>query len=77
MEGKSLLFKYLGGVVAFPLCLGTKDAEEIIMTVKNLEPCLGGINLEDIATPRCFEILERLRKEMKMPVWLERTLNQG
>ena len=69
MEGKSLLFKYLGGVDAFPLCLGTKDPEEIIRTVKNLEPCLGGINLEDIATPRCFEILERLRKEMKIPVW--------
>jgi malate dehydrogenase (oxaloacetate-decarboxylating) len=68
MEGKSLLFKYLGGVDAFPLCLGTKDPEEIIRTVKNLEPCLGGINLEDIATPRCFEILERLRKEMKIPV---------
>jgi malate dehydrogenase (oxaloacetate-decarboxylating) len=69
MEGKSLLFKYLGGVDAFPLCLGTKDPEEIIRTVKNLEPCLGGINLEDIATPRCFEILERLKKEMKIPVW--------
>ena len=48
-----------------PLCLGTKDPEEIIMTVKNLEPCLGGINQEDIATPRCFEILERLRKQKK------------
>lgn len=69
MEGKSLLFKYLGGVDAFPLCLGTKDPEEIIRTVKNLEPCLGGINLEDIATPQCFEILERLRKEMNIPVW--------
>jgi malate dehydrogenase (oxaloacetate-decarboxylating) len=69
MEGKSLLFKYLGGVDAFPLCLGTKDPEQIIRTVKNLEPCLGGINLEDIATPRCFEILERLKKEMKIPVW--------
>ncbi|MGA7470260.1 MAG: NADP-dependent malic enzyme [Halobacteriota archaeon] len=69
MEGKSLLFKYLGGVDAFPLCLGTKDPEEIIRTVKNLEPCLGGINLEDIATPRCFDILERLSREMNIPVW--------
>jgi len=64
MEGKSLLFKYLGGVDAFPLCLGTKDPEEIIRTVKNLEPCLGGI-----ATPRCFDILERLSREMNIPVW--------
>lgn len=69
MEGKSLLFKYLGGVDAFPLCLGTKDPEEIIRTVKVLEPCLGGINLEDIATPQCFEILDRLREEMNIPVW--------
>ncbi len=69
MEGKALLFKYLGGVDAFPLCLGTKDPEEIIRIVRSLEPCLGGINLEDIATPQCFYILERLRKEMDIPVW--------
>ncbi|MCU0798240.1 MAG: NADP-dependent malic enzyme [Candidatus Thermoplasmatota archaeon] len=69
MEGKALLFKYLGGVDAFPICLGTTDPEEIIRTVKALEPCLGGINLEDIATPQCFHILERLRKEMEIPVW--------
>jgi malate dehydrogenase (oxaloacetate-decarboxylating) len=69
MEGKSLLFKYLGGVDAFPLCLGTKDPEEIIRTVKILEPSLGGINLEDIRTPDCFYILDMLRKEMEIPVW--------
>ncbi len=69
MEGKALLFKYLGGVDAFPLCLGTKDPEEIIRIVRSLEPCLGGINLEDIATPQCFYILDRLRKEMEIPVW--------
>ncbi|OQA19677.1 MAG: NAD-dependent malic enzyme [bacterium ADurb.Bin363] len=69
MEGKALLFKYLGGVDAFPICLDTKDPEEIIRTVKLLQPCFGGINLEDIAKPKCFEILERLRKEMDIPVW--------
>lgn len=69
MEGKSLLFKYLGGVDAFPLCLATQDTEEIIRTVKILQPSLGGINLEDIETPKCFEILERLRAEMDIPVW--------
>ncbi|MDG6225092.1 MAG: NADP-dependent malic enzyme [Candidatus Thermoplasmatota archaeon] len=69
MEGKSLLFKYLGGVDAFPLCLGVHDEESIIDTVKALEPCLGGINLEDISTPKCFPILDRLRNEMGIPVW--------
>ena len=69
MEGKSLLFKYLGGVDAFPLCLGTKDPEEFIKTVKYLQPSLGGINLEDIAQPKCFEILDRLREECEIPVW--------
>ena len=69
MEGKSLLFKYLGGVDAFPLCLGVHDEEGIINTVKALEPCLGGINLEDISTPKCFPILDRLRNEMSIPVW--------
>ncbi|MCJ7562657.1 MAG: malate dehydrogenase, partial [Thermoplasmata archaeon] len=57
MEGKSLLFKYLGGVDAYPLCLGTKDPEEIINTVKLLQPSLGGVNLEDISQPKCFYIL--------------------
>ena len=69
MEGKALLFKYLGGVDAFPICLKTKDAEEIIKTVKYLEPTFGGINLEDLSQPKCFHILERLRSEMSIPVW--------
>lgn len=69
MEGKSLLFKYLGGVDAVPLCLGTRDLEELIATVKRLEPSFGGINLEDIAQPKCFTILDRLRREMSIPVW--------
>ncbi len=69
MEGKALLFKYLGGVDAFPICLDTKDPEEIIKTVKYLQPTFGGINLEDIANPKCFYILERLRAEMDIPVW--------
>jgi len=69
MEGKSLLFKYLGGVDAYPLCLDTKDPEEIIQAVKWLKPSLGGVNLEDIATPKCFTILERLRAELDIPVW--------
>jgi len=69
MEGKSLLFKYLGGVDAYPLCLGTKDPEEIIETVIRLQPSFGGVNLEDIAQPKCFEILDRLREECEIPVW--------
>ncbi len=69
MEGKSLLFKYLGGVDAYPLCIGTKDPEKIIEFVKLLQPCVGGINLEDIAKPKCFYILDRLRKEAEIPVW--------
>jgi malate dehydrogenase (oxaloacetate-decarboxylating) len=69
MEGKSLLFKYLGGVDAYPLCLGTKDPEKFIETVKFLQPSLGGINLEDISQPKCFYILERLRAECEIPVW--------
>jgi malate dehydrogenase (oxaloacetate-decarboxylating) len=69
MEGKSLLFKYLGGIDAFPLCIGTKDPEKIIEFVKLLQPCVGGINLEDIAKPKCFYILDRLRKEAEIPVW--------
>jgi malate dehydrogenase (oxaloacetate-decarboxylating) len=69
MEGKALLFKYLGGVDAVPICLATKDPEEIIKTVKYLAPSFGGINLEDIENPKCFEILDRLRKEMDIPVW--------
>ena len=69
MEGKAILFKYLGGVDAFPICLGTKNPEEIIQACKWLEPTFGGINLEDIAKPKCFTILQRLRTEMDIPVW--------
>ena len=69
MEGKALIFKYLGGVDAVPICLGTKDPEEIIRTVKALQPSFGGINLEDIAQPKCFGILDRLRAECEIPVW--------
>ncbi len=69
MEGKALLFKYLGGVDAFPICLDTKDADEIIRTVKIISPVFGGINLEDIENPKCFYVLERLRAEASIPVW--------
>lgn len=69
MEGKALLYKYLGGVDAFPICLGTKDPDEIIQAVKWLQPTFGGINLEDIAHPKCFYILDRLRRETEIPVW--------
>jgi malate dehydrogenase (oxaloacetate-decarboxylating) len=69
MEGKALLFKYLGGVDAFPICLDTKDPDEIIKTVKIISPTFGGINLEDISNPKCFYILDRLRAEASIPVW--------
>jgi len=69
MEGKSLLFKYLGGVGAFPIMLDTQDTEEIIQAVKWIAPGFGGINLEDFANPKCFEILDRLREELDIPVW--------
>ena len=69
MEGKALLFKYLGGVDAVPICLDTKDTEEIIRTVKLIQPCFGGINLEDFSNPKCFYILDTLRKEMEIPVF--------
>lgn len=69
MEGKALLFKYLGGVDAVPICLGTTAAEELIRTVKILEPSFGGINLEDISQPKCFRILDSLRSCMTIPVW--------
>src|SRR5438132_437179 len=69
MEGKCLLFKYLGGVDAFPVPLATKDPEKIIETVKLITPSFGGVNLEDIAQPKCFGILERLRKECDIAVW--------
>jgi len=69
MEGKCMLFKYLGGVDAVAICLDTKDPDKFIETVKNLTPAFGGINLEDIAQPKCFYILDELRKDCKIPVW--------
>jgi malate dehydrogenase (oxaloacetate-decarboxylating) len=69
MEGKAMLFKYLGGVDAFPVCLATKDADELISAVKWLAPTFGGVNLEDIESPKCYYILDRLREELTMPVW--------
>jgi malate dehydrogenase (oxaloacetate-decarboxylating) len=69
MEGKGILFKYLGGVDAFPICLNTKDPEEIIRTVEVIQPSFGGINLEDISQPKCFYILAELRRRCKIPVW--------
>ncbi len=69
MEGKAALFKQFANVDAFPICLDTKDTEEIIQAVKNLAPGFGGINLEDISAPRCFEIEERLKKELDIPVF--------
>ncbi|MCX9011427.1 MAG: NADP-dependent malic enzyme [Candidatus Methanoperedens sp.] len=69
MEGKALLFKTFGGVDAFPVCLDTKDVDEIINIVKNIAPCFGGINLEDIGAPRCFEIETRLKGLLDIPVF--------
>jgi malate dehydrogenase (oxaloacetate-decarboxylating) len=69
MEGKALLYKYLGGVDAFPICLDTKDEKEIIQTVKILQPSFGGVNLEDISQPKCFTVLDTLRKGCKIPIW--------
>jgi malate dehydrogenase (oxaloacetate-decarboxylating) len=69
MEGKALLFKELAGVDAFPICLATKDPNEIVQIVKAISPVFGGINLEDISAPRCFTIEERLKKELDIPVF--------
>jgi malate dehydrogenase (oxaloacetate-decarboxylating) len=69
MEGKAMLFKEFGKVDAFPICLDTQDTEEIIKSVKYMAPVFGGINLEDISAPRCFEIEERLKKELDIPVF--------
>nr|WP_036668192.1 NADP-dependent malic enzyme [Paenibacillus sp. HW567] len=69
MEGKAALFKQFAGVDAFPICLDSKDTEEIITIVKALAPTFGGINLEDISSPRCFEIEARLKKELDIPVF--------
>lgn len=69
MEGKAALFKEFGGVNAFPICLDTQDTEEIIKTIVNIAPAFGGINLEDISAPRCFEIEERLKELLDIPVF--------
>jgi malate dehydrogenase (oxaloacetate-decarboxylating) len=69
MEGKAMLFKEFGGVDAFPICLATQDTDEIVQTVKNIAPVFGGINLEDIASPRCFEIERKLREILDIPVF--------
>jgi malate dehydrogenase (oxaloacetate-decarboxylating) len=69
MEGKALLFKLLGGVDALPLCIGTKDPDEIVRVVECLAPSFGGVNLEDIAQPKCFQVLDRLRERLPIPVW--------
>jgi malate dehydrogenase (oxaloacetate-decarboxylating) len=69
MEGKAMLFKEFAGVDAFPVCLATKDSDKIVETVKLIAPAFGGVNLEDIAAPRCFDIEERLRKDLEIPVF--------
>jgi malate dehydrogenase (oxaloacetate-decarboxylating) len=69
MEGKAILFKEFGGVDAWPLCLATKDVDEIVAVVKAVAPGFGGVNLEDISAPRCFEIEARLRQELDIPVF--------
>lgn len=69
MEGKAVLFREFGGVNAFPICLDTQDTEEIIKTVVNIAPAFGGINLEDISAPRCFEIENRLKELLDIPVF--------
>jgi malate dehydrogenase (oxaloacetate-decarboxylating) len=69
MEGKAMLFKEFAGVDAFPVCLATQDTDEIVQTIKNISPVFGGINLEDISAPRCFEIEARLQKELDIPIF--------
>ncbi len=69
MEGKAMLFKEFAGIDAFPICLATQDTDEIIATVKNIAPVFGGINLEDISAPRCFEIEARLQQELDIPIF--------
>jgi len=69
MEGKAVLFKTFGGVDAFPICVATKEVDKIVEIVKMLEPTFGGVNLEDISAPRCFEIEERLKKETNIPIF--------
>ncbi|MDJ0766722.1 MAG: NADP-dependent malic enzyme [Myxococcota bacterium] len=69
MEGKAILFKYLGGVDALPLCIDAENAADIIRFVKQIQPTFGGINLEDIEKPKCFEVLDTLREQARIPVW--------
>ncbi len=69
MEGKAMLFKEFAGIDAFPICLDTQNTDEIVQTVKNIAPVFGGVNLEDISAPRCFEIEARLRQELDIPVF--------
>jgi len=69
MEGKALLFKYLGGVDGFPICLRTKDPDEIVHACELIEPSFGGVNLEDIEKPKCFYVLEKARERLQIPVW--------
>ena len=69
MEGKAMLFKEFAGIDAFPICLNTQDTEEIIRTVQNIAPVFGGVNLEDISSPRCFEIEARLRETLDIPIF--------
>ena len=69
MEGKAVLFKEFGGVNAFPICLDTQDTGEIIETIVRIAPAFGGVNLEDISAPRCFEIEEALKKRLNIPVF--------
>lgn len=69
MEGKALLFKYLGGVDAYPICLDCTGLDELVSAVKWIQPSFGGVNLEDIEQPLCFELLDRLRAEARIPVW--------
>ncbi|MDD1416321.1 ACT domain-containing protein, partial [Dolichospermum sp. ST_con] len=69
MEGKAMLFKEFAGLDAFPICLDTQDTDEIVKAVKNIAPVFGGVNLEDIAAPRCFEIEKRLRAELNIPIF--------
>jgi malate dehydrogenase (oxaloacetate-decarboxylating) len=69
MEGKALLFKYLGGVDAFPICLDTKDPDEVIRACQLIQPTFGGINLEDLSKPKCFYVLDKTREKLNIPVW--------
>ena len=69
MEGKAMLFKEFANIDAFPICLSIKDPEKIIRTVINISPVFGGINLEDISSPRCFEVEERLQEKLDIPVF--------